>query len=354
MTSARAFQANRANIRETQFADIDLPPLAEGQVLAHIDNFALTANNITYGAIGDMIGYWLFYPAQDPYGHIPVWGFATVTESKRADVPVGTRFSGFLPMATHVILQPDRVSDTTFTDVTPHRTQLPPVYNNYTLAGAPDEKAEAMANLFRPLFTTSFLIDDFFADNDAFGAQQIILASASSKTALGAAFLMKDRPVKTVGLTSARNKAFVENTGYYDSVLTYDEIGTLKGSGPSVLSDMGGNGQVIADVHHTLGDDLKFSSIVGATHWDKMGPPGALPGPKPVMFFAPDLIVKRNKDWGVDGFNERVGAATTRFYASMESWLDVQRGTGEDALLAAYKQMVEGAGNPAQGHVLSI
>ncbi|MGB1089029.1 MAG: DUF2855 family protein, partial [Alphaproteobacteria bacterium] len=190
MATAHALQSNRSNIRESRFADVELPPLADGQILARIDNFAFTSNNVTYGAIGDMIGYWKFYPAEDPWGHIPVWGFATVTESNHPNVPVGTRFSGFLPMATNVILQPSRVNDQTFTDVTPHRVELPPVYNNYTLAGASDDKAEAMANLFRPLFTTSFLIDDFFAENGNFGAEQIIIASASSKTALGAGFLM--------------------------------------------------------------------------------------------------------------------------------------------------------------------
>lgn len=354
MATAHALQSNRSNIRETQFVDTELPPLEDGQILAHVDNFALTANNITYGAIGDMIGYWKFYPAQDPWGHIPIWGFATVEESKNPDVPVGTRFSGFMPMASHVILQPARVHENGFTDATPHRVELPPVYNTYNKAGAPDDKQEAMTNLFRPLFTTSFLIDDFFADNDAFGAGQIILASASSKTAMGAAFLMKDRPVKTVGLTSARNKAFVEKTGYYDQVLSYDEIDQLKGSGPSCLSDMGGNGKVIGEVHNALGDDLKFSSIVGATHWDKMGPPADLPGAKPVMFFAPDLIVKRNKDWGPDGFNQRVGDATQRFYASLENWLIVNRASGDDALMDAYTQLVDGKADPAVGHVMSL
>ena len=35
--------------------------------------------------------------------------------------------------------------------------------------------------LYRPLFFTSFLIDDFLDDNECFGASTVVLASASSK-----------------------------------------------------------------------------------------------------------------------------------------------------------------------------
>ena len=47
--------------------------------------------------------------------------------------------------------------------------------------------------LFRPLFTTSFLIDDFLADADYFGGKQVIFSSASAKTAYAAAQLLKAR-----------------------------------------------------------------------------------------------------------------------------------------------------------------
>ena len=66
-----------------------------------------------------------------------------------------------------------------------------------TCAAAPtrvyEPTREAEQALLRPLFTTSFLIDDFLADNDYFGAQPVVLSSASSKTAYGTAFCIARR-----------------------------------------------------------------------------------------------------------------------------------------------------------------
>ena len=54
-----------------------MPPLSDGEVLARIDRFALTANNVTYGVMGERIGYWKFFPVEaEEDGIIPVWGFA--------------------------------------------------------------------------------------------------------------------------------------------------------------------------------------------------------------------------------------------------------------------------------------
>lgn len=92
--------------------------------------------------------------------------------------------------------------------------------------------------LLYPLFTTSWLIDDFFADNDYFGitAQAdllgrkalMLLSSAFSKAAYGTAFQMAQRSgIEVVGLTSARNVAFFKSLGCYHRVLTYEELEPL-------------------------------------------------------------------------------------------------------------------------------
>jgi hypothetical protein len=68
--------------------------------------------------------------------------------------------------------------------------------------------------LLRPLFITSWLIDDFLADNDFFGARVMLLSSASSKTAYGTAFQLAQRDgIEVVGLTSPGNVAFCESPG---------------------------------------------------------------------------------------------------------------------------------------------
>jgi Protein of unknown function (DUF2855) len=46
-----------------------------------------------------------------------------------------------------------------------------------------------------PLFITSFVLDDFLADNDDFGADQIVISRASSKTSAGAAMCIARREV---------------------------------------------------------------------------------------------------------------------------------------------------------------
>jgi hypothetical protein len=136
--------------------------------------------------------YWQFFPAAEAgWGVVPVWGFATVLQSLHPGVAVGERVWGYWPMADHAVLQPDRLAFTGFSDAAPHRSELHAVYNQYQRCGAdPFYRADSedLQALLRPLFMTSWLIDDFLADNAFFGAATMLLSSASSKTAYGSAF----------------------------------------------------------------------------------------------------------------------------------------------------------------------
>jgi hypothetical protein len=354
------FIVDRRDLRKTDVVpgrDSDASALAPGQALLRIDRFSFTANNITYGAVGDLIGYWSFFPARDGWGRIPVWGFADVVRSRHAALPTGERVYGYFPMSTHVVLQVDRVSGAGFVDAAPHRASLPPIYNQYSrVAAMPgyEPAGEALLALFRPLFTTSFLLDDFLAVNDAFGADAAVLSSASSKTALGLAFLLTERGVETIGLTSPANLAFVERTGCYRRVLAYEEIGSLAARGDTVLVDFAGNAGIVGAVHRTLGERLKHNCAVGLTHWEKRTPVADLPGPAPTFFFAPDHARRRMADWGTDGFRSRVGDAMQRFFASAGRWLRIVEGRGVAAVTAVYRDAVEGRIDPAVGHILSL
>jgi Protein of unknown function (DUF2855) len=56
--------------------------LTRPEVLAELRSFAVTTNNITYGAFGEAMDYWAFFPSNHPeWGHIPVWGFADIVAS---------------------------------------------------------------------------------------------------------------------------------------------------------------------------------------------------------------------------------------------------------------------------------
>ena len=162
-------QLQRTKIRTTEDA-----PLAEGQIRLRVNHFALTSNNITYAAFGGAMNYWNFFPSGEAgWGIIPVWGFATVTQSLHAGVAVGEKLYGYFPMASSVVLEPTKLSEKSFVDGAAHRAELHPVYNQYMRTASdpfykPD--TEVIQALLRPLFITSWLIDDFFDDNQFFGA----------------------------------------------------------------------------------------------------------------------------------------------------------------------------------------
>ena len=370
MTASTDFIVSRTNLRDGKFVTTQLPELKPGEVLLHVDKFALTANNITYGAAGDSIGYWKFFPATEGWGRIPVWGYANIAASKNDALPVGERVYGYLPISTDVIVDAAKITPAGFIDGASHRAALPPVYNQYQRVAADQAYFSGRENeiaLYRPLFSTSFLVDDFLADGDFYGARQVVLASASSKTALGLAQLLHDHrkgQVKAVALTSAANKAFVARTGYYDSIFTYDEVDKLDKRVPTALVDFAGNRKLVAAIHTHFADQLKYSCIVGATHWEYLatGGPGStaeaerlkLPGAKPIFFFAPDRIVKRSADWGPAGVRDRIGHALTEFAASAKSWMHVVEGKGQGQIEEVYGDFITGKTNPAEGHILSL
>jgi hypothetical protein len=363
MAESVDFIVNRSDLRQTAFVpgrESGDTTLAPGQALLRVDRFAFTANNITYGAVGDMIGYWSFFPAKEGWGRIPVWGFADVVRSRHEGLPPGERIYGYFPISTYLVVQADHVSPAGFIDAAPHRAALPPIYNQYTRVAADpshDRAHEAHMALFRPLFTTSFLLEDFLGESAFFGARSVVLSSASSKTALGLAFLLKHarrERCEVVGLTSPTNKAFVERTGYYDRAVAYDDVRSLSGGMPAVFVDFAGNAAVVSAVHHALGDGLKYSCSVGVTHWDKMAPGAELPGPPPILFFAPDHARRRIGDWGGAGLQSRVSEAMGRFLTSAAQWLRIVEGHGQAAVESIYRAALDGKMNPSEGHMLSL
>jgi len=255
-------------------------PLSSGESRLRIDCFALTANNISYAATGDLLHYWNFFPAPQPWGVVPAWGFATVTETQSDAVSVGQRVWGFMPMASEFIVQPARATAHGFIDGAEHRRALPKIYNDLVRCAQDplhqdgQEDAEA---LLRPMFSTSWLVDDFLADNAFFGADTVVLSSASSKTAYGTAFQLKQRAgLHRVGLTAAHNKAFVEALGCYHRVLAYEDIAQLQADAPSAYLDYAGSVDIRRQVHQHL-QALRYSCSIGASHVEDLGPAVDLP-----------------------------------------------------------------------------
>ncbi len=351
------FLVNKKEWSQHRFEEPAAPAVGDGQVLFRIDRFALTANNISYALSGDMIGYWRFFLAPEGWGRIPVMGFADVIESSHPEVEVGTRCFGFYPMSRYLVIEPSSVSAGSIVDGAAHRDGIAPVYNTYNPASGdalyqPDHEDALM--LMRGLFMTSFLADDFVTDR-GFGEEAVLISSASSKTsiALGHCVSSAGR-AQAVGLTSNRNLEFVRKLGCYDEVLTYDDVKSLDANRPTVFVDMAGNAAVRRAIHEHLGDQLKHSCTIGATHWDATGGDEDLPGPKPEFFFAPGQIQKRSAEWGPAELQRRLGAAWEGFRSFSEGWLEVKRGHGRDDLVRVYEDTLAGRAEPQHGHVLSL
>ena len=79
-------QVTRNNIAETRLVSRDLPALAKNAVRLRIESFAVTANNVTYAVVGDAFGYWNFFPGEDEWGVVPMWGHGVVEASNHPDV----------------------------------------------------------------------------------------------------------------------------------------------------------------------------------------------------------------------------------------------------------------------------
>jgi hypothetical protein len=209
--------------------------------------------------------------------------------------------------------------------------------------------------IFRGLFLTSFLAEDFLHEQDFFGATQVLVTSASSKTSIALAHCLRaNSTMNVVGLTSDLNVDFVSSVGEYHEVVTYSDVASLDAAIPSVVVDMAGNPEIIAAVHTHFGDALKYSCSIGATHWEETRHRVDIPGPKPEFFFAPSQLSKRGKEWGRAELNSRIDVALNTFIEGSKQWLTIDHQRGPEAVSDTYSQLVSGKVRPETGNILSV
>jgi hypothetical protein len=356
------FIVARDDLAQCKFIETMLPEpaqLPQDALLVRVDRFAITANNITYAALGDELKYWQLFPAPKGFGIIPAWGFGEVVASRHPDVPTGELLFGYFPMATHLVIEAADVSKRGLRDSAAHRQGVAPVDNASARVGGIQDFAGRQGDyqaLLRPLFMLSFLVDDYLAEQAFFGASRVLLSSASSKTAFGLAHLLHtQRPdIRVIGLTSAANESFVRSLGCYHEVVSYDHVMSMPADAPVAFIDMAGNGALRATLHRHFGEQMKYSARVGLTHRSRAPDDPELPGAKPAWFFAPDQIRKRAKEWGPGGIDKRFSEAWAGFAPRLDQWLSVTDGRGPTAVRQAYLDTLNGRVAPNLGHMLSV
>jgi hypothetical protein len=186
----------------------------------------------------------------------------------------------------------------------------------------------------------------------------VVVSSASSKTALSMAHqLRRTGEAELVALTSARNEAYVRETGLYDRVLTYEAVDTLTAPLAATYVDFLGREDVIAAVHRALDVNLARSILIGATDWkDKPGgvqaPRRELAGPNPELFFVPTYAADRLKA------RPELGKAMVRdlraFYPASRKFVTSNRASGGEAVLDGWQRLATADVSPRDGLVLSL
>jgi Protein of unknown function (DUF2855) len=341
---ASCFEVGRADLNVTRMTRDVLRAPRPGEVLFEVERFGFSANNVTYALLGESLRYWDLFPAGQGWGRIPVWGYLRVLASEVPGLEAGRRAFGLCPMATHVMLRPERAGRATFTEGSPHRAGLSGVYNVYAWAPpGPPAAADALVAL-RPLFWLSFTLDDHLAQR-AEPDRPVIVTSASSKAALGLAYLLARRGVPVTGLTSACRVAWVQGLSAYDRILGYDQVAALP-DGLATLVDIAGDAALRDQITARLGQPAEVV-IAGGTH----GEASALANG---AFSAPDYIRSLARQWGWPVLDQRYQAALDGFAAGAGAWLEIRRHHGLDAAARVYREVLTGASPPAEAHVVDL
>jgi hypothetical protein len=268
-------------------------------------------------------------------------------------------------MSSHLVMKPTHIKPERFMDLAESRRSLPPLYNVYERLSSETCEYKEMEDeqmLFYPLFGTSFIVHDFVRDNENFGADNVIISSASSKTALGTAGLIQKDPrldVRVIGLTSPKNKEFCESLGYYDQVFTYDEIEILPENLDSVFLDYTGHPTIMDRVAARLGEHVKHGTVVGFTHYvtaegieteaiKRNNSAGY------ELFFAPVRFAKRFQDWGAEELRNRIYEAWLSLVQDAKAWGDMRHLRGKSEVDAVFEDALQGNFRPTTLYSLSV
>ena len=354
--------SDRRHVGRTRFQSFEAPSEpAEGEVLLSTDSFALTSSNIAYASCGESLRYWDFFPTRCAgWGHMPVWGFATVYRSNVPGIDVGERFYGLFPIANFVHLKPGRVGVHGFHDLSAHRQGLPSPYNQYTrcvVESGQSQEQEDTQMLLRPLFFTSYMLADFLRNNDFFGATQVVMSSAANTAAFGTAFCLENainRP-NLVGLTSRRSHEHVVQLGLYDQVVSYDRTSQLQAPGSTLYLDFAGEALLRLEQDCLLaGQGVRDCSTPRPANTNANEPSNGS-GPVALGGTVPGVL---QLGWAAGLMSQRFETALREFCAELagsgDGWITVRPGYGFEGAARVVRSLHVAGEQPHVGHVIRL
>ncbi|KDQ16757.1 hypothetical protein BOTBODRAFT_106597 [Botryobasidium botryosum FD-172 SS1] len=355
-----------------------LPP---NHILLRVEKFGFSSNNVTYGALGESshFKYFEFHPipgtaktvAAKTHGLIPVWGFTTVVASTHPSIQPGERLYGYLPMTRYALVPISEANKYSVyvtlgdfpSDRRPYkqlqRCATDPFYRK-------DREDETM--LWRPLFWTSYWLEDSLFVARYHSAKRVLISSASSKTAYALAFLIRLRGVQeadvrkitVVGVTSPGNIAFTKGLGLYDEVVAYaDVLDSLdRTAGPWLYADVSGNDKLNERVVAHLGPSLAAGIQLGMTHvspdaTDAVASAAAGTS-KLQSFFMPEWLERRKRDLSAQAIIDMQWSAWDALMKNTGRWMALEHTYGEKEVLRRYAETVAGRVSPNVGQVYSL
>jgi NADPH:quinone reductase-like Zn-dependent oxidoreductase len=336
---------------ELRMVEDRLPEPDPGSILLAVERFSLAANNLSYVLLGDVLRSWDAFPSPTAgRGRVPVWGVATVIDADPAVAAVGAQVSGYLPMATHVVVHAAPTDMGLLTTDEP-RARMLPVYRRLTLdepsIDNDDHRADVDTVMLACYRFAALLSDDLrYA-----GPRTVVVSSASSRSAAAVTRLLSNCGIEVIGLTSAGHRDAVKSLGVYARVLTYDQVEDVPGSDGTVYVDVAGSEQVTTAVHHHLGDHLEASIAVGGTHL-RSWPPASVPGPAVSQFNTGDRELEIARERGSQAVLAMYREARAELVTWASTWMRVTTVNGLDSVARVWHDVTAGRSDPLSAVVI--
>jgi hypothetical protein len=189
-----------------------------------------------------------------------------------------------------------------------------------------------------------------------YGAKQILILSASSKTSIGLGYALQadENAPNVIGVTSKRNLEMVEGLNLYDHSLSYDAIQEIDSNIPTLIVDMSGNGSLLAALHTHLGEHMVRTINVGLTHWMNAKGQKGIITERSKQFFVPSQAEKRIKEWGMATFNQKTTNFILEASAKTSQWMNFRTIEGLSGMADIHQAVCEGRIAPNEGLIVEL